>query len=235
MGRGRRTQGDRGSLSRFDLRGHADAFAAELTDLLNHTITDGIRITAITDKAGQQARIGHGLSPSDLSALDTIPLAFGRKTPHLYLGLIFKMAADDAGRYPMVRSSVMYLSADADGIKTLLHYDYERDKTDDYPEAHLQICATSEEWEEAMASYGPRGRALKKLHLPVGGRRFRPSVEDLIEFVVTEKLASGRPGWKAHVDRGRERFEERQLRAAVRRQPEIALAILREEGHILDT
>jgi hypothetical protein len=28
------------------------------------------------------------------------------------------------------------------------------------------------------------------------------------------------------------RFEERQLRAAVRRKPDIAIAILREEGHI---
>lgn len=132
----------------------------------------------------------------------------------------------------MVRSSVMYLSPDQDGARTLLHYDYERDKADDYPEAHLQVCATSVEWEDAMRSYGPRGRPLKKLHLPVGGRRFRPSVEDLIEFLVTEQLASGRPGWKRHVDQGRRRFEERQLKAAVRRNPEIALAILREEGHI---
>jgi hypothetical protein len=232
MGGRRRPQGDRGPLSGFDLRGEAEAFAAELTGLLNHAVTDGIRITAITDRAGQQARIGYGISPADLGALDMIPLAFGGKAARLYLGLLFRMAADDSGRYPMIRSSVMYLSLDPDGARLLLHYDYERDKADDYPEAHLQVCATSEEWEEVMRSYGPRGRPLKKLHLPVGGRRFRPAVEDLIEFLVTEKLAAGRPGWKAHVDRGRQGFEERQLRAAVRRNPDIALAILREEGHI---
>jgi hypothetical protein len=231
MGRGRRSQGDRGALSRFDLRGEADAFAAELTSLLNHTVTDGIRIIAVTDKAAQQARIGYGISPSDLDPC-MIPLALKGKAPQLYLGLLYRMAADDRGQYPMIRSSVMYLSPDRDGAATLLHYDYERDKADDYPEAHLQVCATSEEWEQAMRSYGPKGRPLKKLHLPVGGRRFRPSVEDLIEFLVTEKLADGRRGWKAHVDEGRQRFEERQLRAAVRRHPDIALAILREEGHI---
>lgn len=65
-----------------------------------------------------------------------------------------------------------------------------------------------------------------------GGRRFRQTVEDLIEFLVTEKLASGRARWKAHVDKGRQGFEERQLRAAVRRHPDTALAILREEGRI---
>ena len=58
----------------------------------------------------------------------------------------------------------------------------------------------------------------------------RPGLE--AEFLVTEKLAPGRRNWKTHVDRGRQGFEERQLRAAVRRHPEIALAILREEGHI---
>ena len=161
-----------------------------------------------------------------------IPLAFGGKTARLYLGLIYRMAADEHGRYPMFRSSVMYLSPDRDGTGTLLHYDYERNKADDYPEAHLQVCATSEDWEQAMQCFGPKRRPLKKLHLPVGGRRFRPSVEDLIEFLVTEQLADGRPGWKTHVDQGRRRFEERQLRAAVRRNPTIALAILREEGHI---
>jgi hypothetical protein len=159
-----------------------------------------------------------------------IPLAFGGKAARLYLGLLFKMVADDRGQYPMIRSSVMYLSPDSDAAVTLLHYDYEREKPDDYPEAHLQVCATSVEWEEAMGSYGPKGRPLRKLHLPVGGRRFRPSVEDLIEFVITEQLAAGRPGWKRHVDRGRQRFEERQLRAAVRRNPDIALSVLRELG-----
>lgn len=119
-------------------------------------MTDGIRIIAITDKAAQQARVGYGISPSDLGPR-MIPLAFGGKAPRLYLGLLFKMVADDRGQYPMVRSSVMYLSPDQDGSSNLLHYDYERDKADDYPEAHLQICATSEEWEEAMRRYGPKG------------------------------------------------------------------------------
>jgi hypothetical protein len=114
----------------------------------------------------------------------------------------------------------------------LLHYDYEREKGDDYPEAHLQVCATSPTWEGLTASYGSRGRALERLHLPVGGRRYRPTVEDLIEFLITEKLATGRTGWRKHVRRGRARFEESQLRAAVRRNPEAVIAILREEGLI---
>jgi hypothetical protein len=160
-----------------------------------------------------------------------IPLSI-RKSPKLYLGMLFKIAPDDAGRYPMVRSSVMFLSPDDDPAgRVLLHYDYERDK-DDYPEAHLQVCATSPAWEEAIGRYGRRGRPLERLHLPVGGRRFRPILEDLIEFLATEKLAELRSGWRTWVKRGRDDFAERQLRAAVRRNPDVAISILREEGKI---
>jgi hypothetical protein len=161
-----------------------------------------------------------------------VPLAIKRK-PHLYLGTLFRMAADDSGRYPMIRSSVLYLSPDEDGSRLLLHYDYERDKADGYPEAHLQVCATSEGWDEVTARYGAKGRPLERLHLPVGGRRYRPTIEDLIEFLIVEELAAEhRQDWQDWVEAGRTRFEERQLRAAVRRNPDAAMEILRDEGRI---
>lgn len=229
MGSRRRDEGAPGP-PRFNLRGEAQAFANELSDLLNHTVANGIRLTAITDKDGLQARIARGIKRDDPAAVQTIPLRRGNAG--IYLGLLYRMAADDAGQYPMIRSSVMYLSADSAGEQVLLHYDYERDKGDDYPEAHLQICATSVAWDEVSARYGGRGRALEKLHLPVGGRRFRPTVEDLIEFLVVEKLVSGHRGWQDHIQASRQRFEERQLRAAVRRNPEVAKQVLRDEGHL---
>ena len=211
----------------------ADAFAGQLADLLNHTVTDGIRLTAVTDQQEQQAAIAYGISRRDAGSLKMIPLAI-RGNAHLYLGLSFHMTPDDSGRYPMIRSSVMFLSPDADyeSARVLLHYDYERDKADDYPDAHLQVVATSEEWEEVALRYGTEPRPLERLHLPVGGRRYRPTVEDLIEFLIVEKLVTPRRGWKRWVEDGRADFEERQLRAAVRRNPEAAIAILREEGHI---
>src|ERR1017187_3496162 len=114
MGGRRRPEGDRGPLTGyFDLRGYAEVFAGELSDLLNHTVTDGIRIAAVTDKDARQARVGYGCTAKDLGAFKMIPLSI-RKSPKLYLGMLFKIAPDDAGRYPMVRSSVMFLSPDDD-------------------------------------------------------------------------------------------------------------------------
>jgi hypothetical protein len=47
-----------------------------------------------------------------------------------------------------------------------------------------------------------------------------------------EKLTEVRDGWETVVKEHRDRWEERQLRAAVRRSPEIALAQLREDRQI---
>jgi hypothetical protein len=72
---------------------------------------------------------------------------------------------------------------------------------------------------------------LQRLHLPVGGRRFRPTLEDLIDFLIIEKLVTDcRPDWAEEVAAGRERFRRRQLMAVVRRDPESALESLCEAG-----
>jgi hypothetical protein len=105
----------------------------------------------------------------------------------------------------MVIRSVVGFCLDNALNNTLLHYDYERDKPDGYPEAHLQICAESADWASACPKIGPT-RALDRLHFPVGGRKYRPTLEDLVEFLVIEKLRAHR-GWEAVIEAGRERFQ----------------------------
>jgi hypothetical protein len=90
------------------------------------------------------------------------------------------------------------------------------------PDAHLQICATSKAWEQIGVRVDGTERLLGRMHLPVGGRRFRPTLEDMVEFLVTEKLAQPKNGWKEAVTAGREKFRKKQLRAAIRRDPETA-------------
>ncbi|WP_172457398.1 hypothetical protein [Pseudonocardia sp. N23] len=47
-----------------------------------------------------------------------------------------------------------------------------------------------------------------------------------MEFLLTEGLAEGRDGAQDAIDAGRDRFMEKQLRAAIRRRPEVALDVL---------
>lgn len=139
-----------------------------------------------------------------------------------------RLERDDEDKYLMVRQSVMLLSSSPDPKDVLLHYDYERDKPDDYPDAHLQVCATSNTWEAIGVRLDGSERPLERMHLPVGGKRFRPILEDIVEFLITEKLAQPKSGWEEAVAVGRERFRRIQLRAAIRRDPDTARSALAE-------
>jgi hypothetical protein len=68
---------------------------------------------------------------------------------------------------------------------------------------------------------------LSKIHLPVGGRRFRPALEDVLEALIDERIVSGSPIWRDVLNESRDEFRRRQLKAAIRREPDVAAAALR--------
>jgi hypothetical protein len=82
-----------------------------------------------------------------------------------------------------------------------------------------------------MAAVGKPHRPLHKLHLPVGGRRFRPALEDVLEFLVNEGIVVASTGWKGVLDKSRNEFRERQLRASIARNHEIAADELKACGY----
>jgi hypothetical protein len=126
---------------RFDLREQATRFASEISDLLNGTICNGVRITAVLLPSRNDAQLGYKLSPRQWDPVEGIPVTLGRSAPRVFLGLSYRLSADAELQYLMVVSSFMGLFEDAELEHPLLHYDYERDKGDGYPEAHLQIDA----------------------------------------------------------------------------------------------
>jgi hypothetical protein len=208
----------------------AQAFADELTDLLNRTMCDGPRLRSVVVQATRRAHVGFGIDAKNLEPRKGIPITIG-KAVRCYLGLSYQLLPDDAGTFLMVHSSMVGLFRDQQLDRCLFHYDYERNKPDGYPEAHLQVNAHSEEWRGLLSTTPGAKREVEHLHLPVGGRRFRPSIEDIIEFLIVEGIASGRNGWQAVLNASRDGFLERQLRAAVRRRPESAVLQLEEMGY----
>lgn len=213
----------------FDLEKESRAFKNELDELLNRTICSGISLKSIlTSTSPQRTIVGYKITRDNQDLTEGIPITTGQD-PRFYLGLSVRMAPDQAQTFLMVTSSVMILAIApdvADESNLLLHYDYERGKAD-YPEAHLQICASSPAWKKAGQRLDGRERLLERLHLPVGGRRYRPTLEDIIEFLITEKLAKPLDGWETAINESRDRFRNKQLRAAVRRDPESAIAVLK--------
>lgn len=224
MGGNRRPRPLGGVSPAFDLYREASGFAERLTRLLNTTVCDGIRMKAVLSKPDRVV-VGYRIDRRLLDLRHGIPLALAGRKPRAYLGVYFRLHANAENAYLAVESSVAGLYADARLERELLRYDYERNK-ETYPEAHLQVDATPPAWEVI----GPPGKTFAKVHLPLGGRRNRPILEDLVEMSIVEGIAEGRPGWQAAVAEGRERFRVGQLRAAVRRDPDTAAAVLAELG-----
>lgn len=75
---------------------------------------------------------------------------------------------------------------------------------------------------------------MSSLHIPVGGSRFRPCLEDFIQFLICECRFDAQLGWRKHVEAGRERWRCRQAAAVVRDVPEEAARVLRDLGYIVE-
>jgi hypothetical protein len=74
---------------------------------------------------------------------------------------------------------------------------------------------------------------MASLHIPVSGSRFRPCLEDFIQFLLCECLFDAEAGWRANVDAGRERWRLRQCAAVARDAPEEAARVLRDLGYVV--
>nr|MDT0658485.1 hypothetical protein [Micromonospora sp. DSM 115978] len=137
---------------------------------------------------------------------------------------------EDEGKFLTVQASVCSLHF-GDRPSMLLHYDYERGKKT-FTEAHLQVHARHEGLESYLGELRRKQAfGLHKIHLPVGGRRFRPALEDLLECLVDEKLVDPKPDWQEILNQSRDRYRRRQAAAVVRRDPDCAVEELERLGY----
>lgn len=118
----------------------------------------------------------------------------------------------------------------------LARLEFRSDMTSD-PIAHWQVHGERGSLSHLLArAHAVRPKIVKKphdmssLHFPVGGERFRPCLEDFLQFLVHECGVDANEGWEIAITEGRERWRRRQLRAIARdAQDEVADA-LRAEG-----
>lgn len=128
---------------------------------------------------------------------------------------------DNRGFLTVLRSTFGVNSGPTLDDHVLCHYDFDRTPANAYPDAHVQISGSSPALEE-LNDTTAQTMQLGDLHFPVGGRRYRPSLADVVEFLIVEGLARGRHGWPEAIDTYLNKYREIQLRAAIRRSPHIA-------------
>lgn len=207
----------------------ARGFAGDVTDLLNRTVAHGVRLSAVL-YGKDRCIVGCGITKRHLTP-QTIACTLGAGKPTGHLLVVYTLQMDDEATYLMVTKSEIGFYADDTRKGMVFHYDYARNQGNEYPAAHVQVGGHCEPLIE-ICTRAPGGpKALRDLHLPVGGRRFRPTLEEVVEALIVEGLAHGHAGWKQAVHEHRTEWLEIQLKAAVRRWPGWAADALRHEGY----
>jgi hypothetical protein len=143
--------------------------------------------------------------------------------------LDYALGTDRTGEHLAVHESTFQL-VDSRGKKPIVRVEYVRDARS-VPCSHIHVHAESGLFTQLLAATSHHSpAAVQSVHIPTGGDRFRPCVEDFIEFLISECRIAGRDGWRNEVIQGRESWRERQTAAAVRDRPEVAIRELERLG-----
>lgn len=218
------------------LEAQAQDFAAELTKVLNGTVTVDASVTVFLVRDADRALVAPGENVSSITSAELVPLNRDsdpeeRAKGPLFLSVGFDVALDESGRYLSVQSSTFGLCVKKSTRRQPIRVEYDRDARRKQP-AHLQIDGASTSLGAAYALAGGELKAVQKLHFPLGRRRFRPSLEDFIEFLIQEGLVTDpHPTWRDAIRDGRKHWLRSQTKATVRRNPEAAAEQLREMGY----
>lgn len=220
------------------LRGLAVAFAQQTEELLNGTVASGAIVSA-TELAPDVYLVAPGppLGATGIEKLTgLVPASIDlnptrRAESPIWLKIRYQLTLDEESAHLTTNSSMFGWCTNHETARCPIRVEYERYKAQK-PASHIQVDGESAGWAYGLGRLGRDHSSLQKLHLPLGGRRFRPSLEDFIEFLIQEQMIPGKHAkWKDGIEDGRLRWESLQTRATVRRNPTDAAKQLRRMGY----
>ena len=150
------------------------------------------------------------------------------------LKIEFRVSLDHQSEHLAVQQSTFGLWVRPDperGPRPVFRIEYDREATSK-PSAHIHLHAESVELGWAYGTAGLPLPRLQEIHFPVGGRRFRPTVEELLSFLDREKIFTNwQPGWSDVLEESLAAWNKRQTQATVRNDPEAAIEQLERMGY----
>ncbi len=219
-----------------DLRAKSDRFALRLTSLFQGCLADPPEFGVIEASKARELRIGPLPFRSKVSGFSYIPLRRSCDSDQrpLMLKIEFRVSLDDAKEFLAVQHSTFGLwvrPVPSRKGRPVFRVEYDRDAYNK-PPSHVHLHAESLEFGWIYGTAGLAPPRLSEVHFPVGGRRFRPTVEEFLTFLNREKIyVDWRSGWRAVVDSSFAEWEWNQARATVREHTDAAIEQLRSMGY----
>lgn len=216
----------------------AEVFARDLADTLSSFLGRNVRFSAT--QAGTRFVIAP--LPTDDLALAVAPSA------HLSLNITYRCELDSRHAYlKVVHSSVGVHPGPRPKGDPLFPYENDASR-DRQPVSHLHVHAHRDHFARLMTVAAIESGAkrlpapdkelevarLSTLHFPLGGHRFRPSLEDVLEMISAEFGVQPAVGWDEKLRFKRIEWRRQQTGSAVRDCPSEAVRVLRELGFTVD-
>jgi hypothetical protein len=137
---------------------------------------------------------------------------------------------DSTGKHLAVDGSKFWLVSTKDR-SPLIRFEYEYDARTT-PHSHIHVHAERGTLSHLLTrTRRDRAHDMSALHLPTGGSRFRPDLEDVVQFLIAECGVDKVAGWKQAVKERRAEWRAIQTRAAVRAMAPVAAEELRVAGY----
>jgi hypothetical protein len=213
----------------LDLAARAGEFGDELQQLLDAVlpyqpgVDPGLRQVTVTD-SGRAFAVEIGTAMAG-SAQSISLLSQGVKVAELFITM--RLVADSVDRHPAVLRSTFVVRVDR--RNPLLRLDFHKDMHT-VPGCHWNVHAERSALTRVLARSNPSHNGeLSKVHLPVGGFRMRPSVEDILQLLITDFRVDALPGAQPAIDAGRVLWRKRQLAAMIRDDPPEVVRVLEQE------
>ena len=222
------------------LRAEAENFAGHLADLIQGCIKNAPDFEIIEAGRGQRLRIGPSPCNPDNTGFSFIPLErsceSGDRT-RMMLKVEFTVSLDDASEFLAVQHSIygLWVRPDPDPtkIRPVFRIEYDRD-AHRKPPAHVHVHAESMELGWIYGTAGLPLSRLSEIHFPVGGRRFRPTIEEFIQFLDQEELYTDwQQGWQDIIGESLKTWRRIQTKANVRRETTSAIQQLEDMGYTI--
>ncbi|MDQ4501516.1 hypothetical protein [Sinomonas sp. ASV322] len=225
-------------MSSASLEAQAERFAEDLTETVSDVVPGiaAFAATSLSSDAGERFLVRQ--SPNT-----GIALRVGDE-PLLTLTVEYRCRLDGHDRYLAVdESSIKVFAGSRAAGEPLFRFEYVRSTHDGVPAAHLHVHAHRDALTYVMARCGDStGRARRRqqtaqvprsdeLHFPLGGHRFRPCLEDVLEMLITELGVDHPDAARAALRAGRESWRRTQTRSVVRDAPSEAIAALEDLGY----
>jgi hypothetical protein len=142
----------------------------------------------------------------------------------------YKLCVDSYGEHLAVENSSFTLKATLDRTP-IIRWDYNRN-ANRTPASHVQMTAHRGALSHLLSRLDhATPHSIESLHMPMGGDRFRPCLEDIIEFLIRDCGFRGGENWRGKLRDGRAKWRRTQTRAVVRDAPEVAATQLDQMGY----